>query len=245
MLDRDTLDLLIQQNDFNNRIESFKNGGQTNQTTRTPINSKLYARLKTQAKKKFKWPSQYAAYWIANQYKSKGGKYKYQDGGEVEDDLLSSFQEDNGINPYDEQDEFENEAPEQPEPEIQEEIYDALPTIEEDEDDMENYGMPYSKIDYDNIEPTLGHESHHSKEGGRITEILQHFQKDLGLKPSSVRGGKHNTGSKHYHGNALDLGINTTFGGDMSAMMRFKDYFLAEQSKGNPLYSKYKLIDET
>lgn len=43
----------------------------------TPTNPKLYARVKNEAKKKFKkWPSAYASAWLVKTYKARGGKYK-------------------------------------------------------------------------------------------------------------------------------------------------------------------------
>jgi len=42
----------------------------------TPTNKKLYAQVKSQAKKKFDvWPSAYASAWLTREYKKRGGKY--------------------------------------------------------------------------------------------------------------------------------------------------------------------------
>lgn len=42
-----------------------------------PKNKKLYNRLKSAARKKFKvYPSAYANAWLVNQYKKKGGSYE-------------------------------------------------------------------------------------------------------------------------------------------------------------------------
>ena len=42
----------------------------------TPTNKALYARVKAEAKKKFKvWPSAYASAWLTKTYKARGGKY--------------------------------------------------------------------------------------------------------------------------------------------------------------------------
>jgi len=42
-----------------------------------PINKKLYSKIKSQAKKKFKkWPSAYGSAWLVKEYKRQGGKYK-------------------------------------------------------------------------------------------------------------------------------------------------------------------------
>jgi len=43
----------------------------------TPANPQLYARVKLEAKKKFRvFPSAYASAWIVKEYKKRGGKYK-------------------------------------------------------------------------------------------------------------------------------------------------------------------------
>jgi len=42
----------------------------------TPINKALYARVKAEAKKKYKvWPSAYASGWLTKEYQRRGGKY--------------------------------------------------------------------------------------------------------------------------------------------------------------------------
>ena len=41
-----------------------------------PLNKALYAKVKREAKKKFKvWPSAYASAWLVRTYKKRGGKY--------------------------------------------------------------------------------------------------------------------------------------------------------------------------
>lgn len=41
-----------------------------------PTNTKLYNKVKAEAKKKFKvWPSAYASAWLTKEYKKAGGKY--------------------------------------------------------------------------------------------------------------------------------------------------------------------------
>ena len=43
----------------------------------TPSNKKLYNKIKSQAKIKFKkWPSAYGSAWLVKEYKRNGGKYK-------------------------------------------------------------------------------------------------------------------------------------------------------------------------
>jgi hypothetical protein len=45
-------------------------------TKNVPTNKKLYARVKAEAKKKFKvYPSAYANGWLVQEYKRRGGKY--------------------------------------------------------------------------------------------------------------------------------------------------------------------------
>ena len=41
----------------------------------TPTNPALYSRVKTEAKKKFKWPSAYGSAWLVKTYKKRGGTY--------------------------------------------------------------------------------------------------------------------------------------------------------------------------
>jgi hypothetical protein len=42
----------------------------------TPKNKALYARVKAEAKRKFKkWPSAYGSSWLVKTYKSRGGTY--------------------------------------------------------------------------------------------------------------------------------------------------------------------------
>ena len=44
--------------------------------TPKPTNTKLYNRVKAEAKKKFDvWPSAYASAWLTKTYKARGGKY--------------------------------------------------------------------------------------------------------------------------------------------------------------------------
>lgn len=45
--------------------------------TSQPTNTALYAKVKSEAKKRFKvWPSAYASAWLVKEYKRRGGKYK-------------------------------------------------------------------------------------------------------------------------------------------------------------------------
>ena len=45
-------------------------------TKNVPTNKKLYARVKAEAKKKFKvYPSAYANAWLVREYKKRGGTY--------------------------------------------------------------------------------------------------------------------------------------------------------------------------
>ena len=43
----------------------------------TPKNKALYARVKAEAKRKYKvWPSAYASGWLTKEYKKRGGTYE-------------------------------------------------------------------------------------------------------------------------------------------------------------------------
>lgn len=64
----------------------------------------------------------------------------------------------------------------------------------------------------------------------------------MGLKPSSVDTGVHNPGSKHYHGSAVDLGLNTSFGGDQKKMDTFLQYL--NSPEGKKQFPNIKVRDE-
>ena len=70
---------------------------------------------------------------------------------------------------------------------------------------------------------------------------ISSFLQETGLKPSSTTGGQHNKNSRHYTGNAIDLGLNTTFGGDTHQMEQFKNYF---NTVVKNKYPNLRLIDE-
>ena len=49
----------------------------TKKSGATPTNKALYARVKAEAKRKYKvWPSAYASGWLTKEYKKRGGTYK-------------------------------------------------------------------------------------------------------------------------------------------------------------------------
>ena len=49
----------------------------TRRKRNVPTNSKLYARVKAAAKRKFAvYPSAYANAWLVREYKKRGGKYR-------------------------------------------------------------------------------------------------------------------------------------------------------------------------
>ena len=52
----------------------------TKKSSPTPKNSKLWSRVKSEAKKKFDvYPSQYANAWASREYKKRGGEWKGPD----------------------------------------------------------------------------------------------------------------------------------------------------------------------
>jgi hypothetical protein len=60
------------------KLTNYKDGGlgKTSDGSK-PTNKKLYSRVKSEAKKKFKgdWPSAYGSAWLTREYKKRGGKY--------------------------------------------------------------------------------------------------------------------------------------------------------------------------
>ena len=77
------------------------------------------------------------------------------------------------------------------------------------------------------------------KKSGKIFSVLAYY-KELGINPTSVNTGTHNTGSKHYQDLAADFGLNGSFGGDQKKMDQFRDNFINAQAK----FPDLKLIDE-
>jgi hypothetical protein len=67
------------------------------------------------------------------------------------------------------------------------------------------------------------------------------YLSEKGYMPSSVDSGHHNEGSKHYTGSALDLGLNTTFKGDRTAMQEFLNFY---QNNLKEKFPSLKLKDE-
>ena len=67
-----------------NNVGFYKRGGKKKTTKKktkkkgpTPTNPSLYARVKAEAKRKFKvYPSAYANAWLVRTYKKRGGGYK-------------------------------------------------------------------------------------------------------------------------------------------------------------------------
>lgn len=74
-----------------------------------------------------------------------------------------------------------------------------------------------------------------------ISQTLQTLQ-SMGLEPSSTIEGEHNPGSAHYQGKAIDLGLNTTFGGDKAKMDEF--YNFLNSAEGKKLFPNVKVRDE-
>ena len=60
-----------------NKMGYMKKGGSVKKKSGSkPSNPKLYASVKTEAKRKFKsWPSAYGSAWLVKTYKSRGGGY--------------------------------------------------------------------------------------------------------------------------------------------------------------------------
>ena len=59
-------------------MSKFKKTKKAMSSRNKPTNSELYARVKAEAKKKFKgdWPSAYGSAWLVKEYKKRGGGYR-------------------------------------------------------------------------------------------------------------------------------------------------------------------------
>lgn len=110
-------------------------------------------------------------------------------------------------------------------------------------DDLDELPVNGDGLDLASITPTLGNVALRKQLDPSVSNALMYL-KSIGIKPSSTNDGKHNIGSKHYHGRAFDLGLNTSFGGDMNKMLAFKNNF--ERLKNtNPAFARLRLVDET
>lgn len=168
--------------------------------------------------------------------------------------IRSKYQEGGYINPYDEQDnndatgEYYNNTPQSDQV-----VFDSTQgfSTNEFQPDIDDYGDFYDELPMDDeggydlskFEPTFFNRSLvHKVE--RNTQAALDYLETMGIKPSSTMGGRHNVGSKHYHGKAFDLGLNTSFGGDINKMQEFENNFINLQ-RTNPLFARFKIIDET
>lgn len=152
----------------------------------------------------------------------KHGGYEFQDGGQVEQTESPDFYE----------------AP-------IEETFDSTTDGGADADPAFFLNGEPEEFDYSAYTPKLAHEHRveSPKEHGNlpIAPVLEKL-KSMGLKPSSVNTGTHSVNSLHYRGRAVDLGINTTFGGSREKMTEFKRWF---ETNGERVFPGVKLSDET
>ena len=169
-------------------------------------------------------PSKHTSTDRFRERKMGGRTLKYQDGGMVEDappddgpivyDSTQGFFDNTALS-------FDNYEPK-----------DIAPLINDE-------------IDYSNIRPSIGGMPLSSKPlSNDVKNILDHLYSKMNIRPSSTNTGKHNEGSRHYHGEAFDLGLNKSFGGSMQKLQDFKADFIKQQAT-NPLYRKFKLVDES
>ena len=170
-----------------------------------------------------------------NKVKSKDRFRMKQEGGELEgipesEDLYSE----NFVSPYEIKEQVENELKtESPGEELQ---YNAgLMNWLFEEEPIQTHTI--SDI-YDSKYSTS---DSHSNENMPISPVLNTLSQ-LGLKPSSVNTGEHSPNSKHYHNEAVDLGLNTTFGGDQKKMDAFYQYL--QSPEGQRMFPNIKVRDE-
>lgn len=74
-----------------------------------------------------------------------------------------------------------------------------------------------------------------------IAPVLSQLE-EMGITPSSTVGGEHNPGSLHYQGKAIDLGLNTSFGGDTKKMDEFYEFLTS--AEGKKRFPNLKVVDE-
>ena len=110
-------------------------------------------------------------------------------------------------------------------------VYDAF----NPDADIDDIKPQESRYDFSNLETSV------YDTPLRPAEVAAEKFKMLGLKPSSVSGDKHNKGSLHYRGRALDLGLNTTFNGDEAQMESFIEWW---NLGGSELFPGASLHDE-
>jgi hypothetical protein len=132
---------------------------------------------------------------------------------------------------------------EEKEPAIEQVIFDSTQPDDDDEPDEIPVNDDGDGPDLSRFTPTFGNVSR-AKEPVREIQIALGLLGRMGIKPSSTVGGEHNTGSKHYHGHAFDLGLNTSFGGDMEKLRTFMREF-PNQQRRYPVLERLKLRDET
>lgn len=159
---------------------------------------------------------------------------KYQTGAEYDDEELETEgtkQTDDSSGQYD-YSTYENIK-------ADEQTYDEedLPFTVTPEGEEYLNNRPRYKIDMgvfsnlDNYEPA---------ETSNIIPVVTELRK-MGLNPSSINTGQHNAGSKHYQNKAVDLGLNTTFGGNPQKMEEFIQYY---NKVLKPKYPNLSLHDE-
>ena len=121
-------------------------------------------------------------------------------------------------------------------------LMDSSPTESHQSDGLTDWFTSYLNDEKNEDEENVQQGTQQrAQQNETIHPFVSHLE-SLGLNPSSIEGGQHNTNSKHYQGKAVDLGINTTFGGDANKMKEFKNYFDNTLSKQ---YPNLTLHDET
>ena len=159
-------------------------------------------------------------------------KYYAQEGGELEgipesEDLYSE----NFVSPYEVKEQVENELKTESPGENMQGNTSLMSWLFE-ETPLETYTV--SDI----------YDAKYSKPAGGempISPVLNTLSQ-LGLKPSSVNTGEHSPNSRHYHNKAVDLGLNTTFGGDQRKMDVFYQYL--QSPEGQKMFPGVKVRDE-
>lgn len=217
-------------NFYNQQEQSKKQVLQTLEESYSDKNEALEAKWKGDRANSWKSIGEGATFAIDAAKQAAG--MMMQEGGELEgipesDDLYS----DNFVSPY----------------EIKEQVENELKTESPGENIQGNSTLMSWLFESNDFEPHtisdiyFDRYNNSSKQDLPINPVVEKLKK-MGLNPSSVEGGTHNTNSLHMKGKALDLGLNSTFGGSQQKMNEFYDFLNSPEGKRQ--FPNIKVRDE-
>lgn len=175
--------------------------------------------------------------WISKPNAKKlSEQYKLQEGGEIDENLYSE----NFQSPV----QRSNQSPQELIQEVENMIRTEDPfTGVEAKDGFQNwlFSDPEPTERYSTSEEYFSIYGDQENNSLPISGVVERLA-GMGLNPSSITGGQHNPGSAHYHGKAVDLGLNTTFGGDHQKMDAFYKFLMSPE--GKQMFPEVKVLDE-